>query len=150
MPGNKLVKIYTDGACKGNPGPGGWAALLRYGGIEKVLSGAELATTNNRMEMQAAISGIGLLTKACKVAVYTDSKYVKDGITKWIHNWKKNNWSKSDKGVVKNVDLWKELDLLTEKHQVEWHWVKGHSGHPENELVDAKAKEAMDKLLAKA
>ena len=150
MPDNKLVKIYTDGACKGNPGPGGWAALLRYGGIEKVLSGAELATTNNRMEMQAAISGIGLLTKACKVAVYTDSKYVKDGITKWIHNWKKNNWSKSDKGVVKNVDLWKELDLLTEKHQVEWHWVKGHSGHPENELVDAKAKEAMDKLLAKA
>ena len=150
MPGNKLVKIYTDGACKGNPGPGGWAALLRYGGIEKVLSGAELATTNNRMEMQAAISGIGLLTKACKVAVYTDSKYVKDGITKWIHNWKKNNWSKSDKGVVKNVDLWKELDLLTEKHQVEWHWVKGHSGHPENELVDAKAKEAMDNLLAKA
>jgi ribonuclease HI len=150
MPDNKLVKIYTDGACKGNPGPGGWAALLRYGGIEKVLSGAELATTNNRMEMQAAISGIGLLTKACKVAVYTDSKYVKDGITKWIHNWKKNNWSKSDKGVVKNVDLWKELDLLTEKHQVEWHWVKGHSGHPENELVDAKAKEAMDNLLAKA
>jgi ribonuclease HI len=150
VPDTKLVEIFTDGACKGNPGPGGWAALLRYNGKEKLISGAELSTTNNRMELKAAIAGISSLTKDCRVAVYTDSEYVKNGITQWIHNWKKNNWYKKDREQVKNADLWRELDVLAAQHHVEWHWVRGHSGHPENELVDAKAKEAIEDLLAKS
>lgn len=143
----KHVLIYTDGACRGNPGPGGWGALLRFGKHEKILSGAEDHTTNNRMELTAAIQALAALSEPCKIELYTDSKYVQKGISEWIHAWKKRNWQKSDKSAVKNADLWKQLDQETSRHTVEWHWVKGHSGHTENDLVDSIANQAIDNLL---
>jgi ribonuclease HI len=140
------VEIFTDGACSGNPGPGGWGALLRYQGREKTLSGAERDTTNNRMEMMAAISALESLKRPCRVRLTTDSKYVKDGITSWIHGWKKRGWKTAGKQPVKNTDLWQRLDAATRPHQVSWHWVKGHSGHPENERADQLATEAIKTL----
>jgi ribonuclease HI len=135
----QLVEIYTDGACRGNPGPGGWAALLRMGKKERELSGGEPLTTNNRMELTAAIKGLEALKCPCRVALHTDSQYVRDGITKWIHGWKRNGWRTSDRKPVKNAELWQELIEAVGPHRVEWHWVKGHSGHPENDRVDALA-----------
>ena len=143
-----MVDAYTDGACSGNPGPGGWGALLRIGERERELSGAEPATTNNRMELMAAISALETLKRPCKVRLYTDSTYVRDGVTKWIHGWKKNGWKTSDKKPVKNVDLWQRLDAARVPHQVEWIWVKGHSGHAENDRVDALARQAIATLRA--
>lgn len=140
---NSLVEIFTDGACSGNPGPGGWAALLRYGEYEKEIWGKETHTTNNRMELIAAIKALEALKKPCKVRLVTDSEYVKNGITKWIKNWKLRDWKTSEKKPVKNVDLWKSLDELTNKHEVEWKWVKGHSNHKENERVDSLARKAL-------
>jgi ribonuclease HI len=137
------VKIATDGACKGNPGPGGWGAIIRMGDREKELSGGDPHTTNNRMEMLAAIRGLQALTKPCRVTLVTDSVYVKDGITKWIHGWKKNGWKTADKKPVKNVELWQALDDAIKRHQISWHWVKGHDGHPENERADELAREGM-------
>jgi ribonuclease HI len=134
-----LVEIFTDGACRGNPGPGGWAALLRMGKTEKELSGGEPLTTNNRMELLAAIRGLEALKRPCRVQLHTDSTYVRDGITRWIHKWRQNGWRTSDKKSVKNADLWQELIDASETHRVEWHWVKGHSGHPENDRVDSLA-----------
>ncbi len=145
----KHVLIYTDGACRGNPGPGGWGALLRYGKIEKIFSGAEAATTNNRMELLAAIKALAALSQACVVELYTDSQYVQKGIKEWLPTWKKNNWLKSDKKPVKNADLWQELEKESQRHQVSWHWVRGHNGHPENELADAIANQAIDTMLNK-
>jgi ribonuclease HI len=140
---NQSVQIFTDGACSGNPGPGGWGVLLRFGESEKELSGYAPHTTNNRMEMLAAIHALENLKRSCKVILTTDSVYVKDGITKWIHNWKKRGWRKADKKAVKNSDLWKRLDAICIQHDVEWRWVKGHSGHRENEIVDQLAQEAV-------
>ena len=142
----KHVLIFTDGACRGNPGPGGWGALLRYGSHEKTLSGGEKNTTNNRMELLAAINALKSLKQACKVDLYTDSQYVQKGISEWIIGWKKRDWKKSDKKPVKNADLWQALDKETTRHEVTWHWVKGHSGHPENEMADAIANQAIDEL----
>jgi len=142
-----VVEIFTDGACRGNPGPGGWGVLLRYRGREKKLKGAENKTTNNRMELMAAIQGLESLTRSSKAMLTTDSKYVRDGITRWIHNWKKNGWKTAAKRPVKNVDLWQRLDQAISEHAVEWHWVKGHSGHRENEIVDQLANSAIDELL---
>ena len=139
----KPVMIFTDGACKGNPGPGGWAALLRYQSSEKQLQGAEATTTNNRMEMLAAIKALEELKQPCTVILCTDSQYLKRGITEWIYSWKKNNWQAAAKKQIKNLDLWQRLDHLVQIHQVEWQWVKGHSGHPENTLVDQLANEAV-------
>jgi len=133
------VKIYTDGACSGNPGPGGWGALLRYGDHEKELSGGEPETTNNRMELMAAIMALEALKKRCKVDLYTDSVYVRDGITKWLEDWKAKGWRTANKKEVKNQDLWKRLDEAVSRHDVSFHWVKGHAGHPENERADALA-----------
>ena len=135
----QLIEIYTDGACRGNPGPGGWAVLLRMGKKERELSGGEPLTTNNRMELTAAIKGLEALKRPCRVALHTDSQYVRDGITKWIHGWKRNGWRTSDRKPVKNAELWQELIEAVGPHRVEWHWVKGHSGHPENDRVDALA-----------
>jgi ribonuclease HI len=143
----KHIYIYTDGACRGNPGPGGWGALLRYGKNEKILSGAEMQTTNNRMELLAAINALSALQQACIVELYTDSQYVRKGITEWMVMWKKRGWKTADKKPVKNIDLWQALEKEANRHQVSWHWVKGHSGHPENELVDTIANEAIDKLF---
>jgi ribonuclease HI len=140
MTHNKTVNIFTDGACSGNPGPGGWGALLRYNGTEKELSGGEPDTTNNRMEMLAAIVALESLSQPCQVNLYTDSTYLKDGITKWIVGWKKNGWRTAAKKPVKNVDLWQRLDEIIKPHNIDWHWVKGHSGHPENERVDDLAR----------
>ena len=137
------VEIFTDGACSGNPGPGGWAAILRYGHHEKELSGREPLTTNNRMEMTAAIKALEALKKPTSATIHTDSKYVLDGITRWIGGWKKNGWRTADKKPVKNGDLWRALDELTATHTVEWRWVAGHSGHPENERADALARAAI-------
>jgi ribonuclease HI len=134
------VEIFTDGACSGNPGPGGWGAVMRSGPHEKELYGYEPATTNNRMELMAAIKSLEALKRPSKVAITTDSSYVRDGITTWIHNWKKNGWRTSDKKPVKNAELWKRLDELRIQHKVEWHWVKGHAGHPENERADELAR----------
>ena len=134
-----LVEIWTDGACSGNPGPGGWGAILRYGGAEKELSGGDAATTNNRMELLAAISALEALTRPSRVRLTTDSRYVMDGITKWIHGWKKRDWTGADKKPVKNRDLWEQLAAAEARHTVDWHWVKGHKGHPENERCDALA-----------
>ncbi|MCW5588034.1 MAG: ribonuclease HI [Legionellales bacterium] len=142
------IEIFTDGACRGNPGPGGWGVLLRYGEHEKMLKGAELLTTNNRMELTAAIEGLRALNRASQAILTTDSQYVKNGITLWIANWKKNAWRTSQKKPVKNEDLWRLLDQLSQQHTVEWQWVKGHSGHAENELVDSLANQAIDELLA--
>jgi ribonuclease HI len=142
----KIVEIFTDGACRGNPGPGGWGVLLRSGGREKQLCGGEKETTNNRMELMAAIEGLKALKQACHVRITTDSQYVRKGITEWIHRWKINNWRNSAKKPVKNADLWKILDALVEQHEIEWHWVKGHSGHAENELADQLANQGIDQL----
>ena len=133
------VEIFTDGACKGNPGPGGWGAVLRFGGKERELSGGESPTTNNRMELVAAIEALKALSKPCRVQLWTDSNYVRDGITKWIHGWRRNGWKTSDKKPVKNVELWQALLDAAAPHRVDWHWVKGHAGHPENERADALA-----------
>jgi ribonuclease HI len=140
------VEMFTDGACRGNPGPGGWGALLRYGGHEKELFGGEAQTTNNRMELMAAISGLESLTRACNVRLYTDSKYVMQGITEWIDNWKAKGWKTASKQPVKNVDLWQRLDAARARHEVQWHWVKGHSGHVENERADVLANRGIDEL----
>lgn len=145
---NQLVEIFTDGACRGNPGPGGWAALLRLGEHEKLLSGADAHTTNNRMELMAAIEGLMALKRSSRVQLTTDSQYVRQGITQWINNWKRNGWKTSQKKPVVNQDLWRRLDEALKDHQVEWHWVKGHSGHPENERVDQAANDAIDDMLA--
>ncbi len=133
------VELFTDGACKGNPGPGGWGVVIRAGAREKELSGGEAETTNNRMELMAAIRGLEALKRPCRVQLYTDSNYVRDGITKWIHGWRRNGWKTADRKPVKNVDLWQELLAAAEPHRVDWHWVKGHAGHPENERADALA-----------
>lgn len=145
----KQIAIYTDGACRGNPGPGGWGALLIYGKHEKTLSGAEDATTNNRMELMGAIQGLAAVTDRCKIDLYTDSQYVQKGISLWIEGWKARGWRKADKSPVKNADLWKLLDEQASRHQVKWHWVKGHSGHPENERVDQLANDAIDEMIRK-
>ncbi len=144
-----VVEIFTDGACRGNPGPGGWGALLRYNGHEKSLKGAEQDTTNNRMELSAAINALQALKRPSQVRLTTDSKYVMDGITQWMDNWKKRGWKTAAKKPVKNEDLWRALDDMVNKHQVKWHWVKGHSGHDENEYVDQLANEAIDEMLGK-
>ena len=145
----KQVMIFTDGACRGNPGPGGWGAVLRYGSTEKTLFGGEPDTTNNRMELMAAIMALEALTQSCEVVLTTDSRYVMDGITQWMANWKKRGWKTASKQPVKNADLWRRLDAACSKHTIEWQWVKGHSGHPENEKADALANRGIDELLQK-
>ncbi len=140
----KRVSIFTDGACSGNPGPGGWGALIRYGDHVKELQGGEFETTNNRMELMAAIEALNALKQACAVDLYTDSQYVKGGMTGWIHGWKKNGWKTSAKKPVKNSDLWIALDEAVARHKIEWHWVKGHAGHPENERADELARFGME------
>ncbi len=144
------VEIFTDGACLGNPGPGGWGVILRWRAVEKEFSGGDANTTNNRMELTAAIEGLASLKRAVDVRLYTDSTYVRDGITKWIHRWKQNGWKTADRKAVKNADLWQRLDDALRKHRVDWHWIKGHSGHPENERVDKLAREAAKKEQALA
>ncbi|MFN2098624.1 ribonuclease HI [Altererythrobacter sp. MF3-039] len=144
----KQVEIFTDGACKGNPGPGGWGALLRMGKHEKELSGSEPETTNNRMEMTAVIRALEALNTPCEIELYSDSKYVIDGITQWIHGWKKRGWITAGKKPVKNADLWEALDAATDHHRICWHWVKGHSGHAENERVDQLASREAEKAGA--
>jgi ribonuclease HI len=144
----KKIHIYSDGACRGNPGPGGWGTLLKYNGKEKELYGAEEETTNNRMELMGAISGLEALSKEdCDVVLTTDSQYVMKGITEWMDGWKSRNWKTAAKKPVKNQDLWKRLEEACQKHQIEWQWVKGHSGHTENEIVDQLANKAIDELL---
>ena len=142
------VEIFTDGACRGNPGPGGWAALLRKGDTEKMISGAQETSTNNQMELMAAIQGLEQLKKPVRVTLTTDSQYVRQGITKWIAGWKRNGWMTSQKKPVKNKELWQRLDVAVAEHQVEWLWVKGHSGHRENEMVDQAANDAIDTMQA--
>ncbi len=141
------VRVWTDGACLGNPGRGGWAALLRWSDRERLLSGAEPATTNNRMELMAAIVAIETLRRSCKVELSTDSQYLRQGMTEWMPRWKANGWRTAAKGQVKNRDLWERLDAACNQHQIDWHWVRGHSGHLENERVDQAAREAAQKLL---
>ena len=141
------IEIYTDGACKGNPGPGGWGVLLRYNDHEKTLLGAEELTTNNRMELTAAIKGLHALKRACAVHLYTDSQYLRKGMIEWMSLWKQKGWRNAKKEPVKNVDLWQELDRLAQTHDITWHWVRGHSGHPENELADSLANQAIEELL---
>jgi len=140
------VEIFTDGACRGNPGPGGWGALLRFGGEEKTLFGGEQDTTNNRMELTAVIEALGALKRPCDVTLTSDSTYVLKGIQEWMPNWKKRGWKTASKKPVKNVDLWKKLDVLIVEHKIDWQWVKGHSGHPENELADQLANQGIDEL----
>ena len=140
------IEIFTDGACLGNPGPGGWGVLLRWRGTERELSGGETETTNNRMELMAAIQGLEVLTRPGRVTLTTDSTYVKDGITKWIFTWKKNGWRSAAKKPVKNVDLWQRLDVAVAGHDVSWHWVKGHAGHAENERVDDLARAEAEQI----
>jgi len=142
----KRVEIFTDGACSGNPGPGGWGAVLRYDSAEKELNGGEKSTTNNRMEMMAAIQALEALKRPSTVELHTDSTYLRDGITKWIHGWKRNGWKTAAKKPVKNVDLWQRLEKALERHDVAWHWVKGHAGHPENERADALARAGVDSV----
>ncbi|MFS1522641.1 ribonuclease HI [Microbulbifer sp. 2304DJ12-6] len=142
----KQITIYTDGACRGNPGPGGWGALLVYGEREKELFGGDAHTTNNRMELLAAIKALEALKQPCKVDLHTDSQYLRQGITDWINNWKKNGWKTASKKPVKNADLWQQLDARVSRHQVRWHWVKGHAGHPGNERADQLANRGADKL----
>lgn len=143
------VDIYTDGACRGNPGPGGWGAILKYKDHERSLSGAEPETTNNRMELMAAIRALEALKRPCKVRLVTDSQYVRNGITQWLEKWKRSNWRTANRTEVKNVDLWTRLDDITRRHDIEWQWVKGHAGHPENERADALARRAIDELVRK-
>ena len=140
---NEPVQIFTDGACSGNPGPGGWGAVLRFDGKEKELKGGEPVTTNNRMELMAAISALETLKRDCSVDMFTDSNYLKDGITKWIHSWRRNGWRTAEKKPVKNAELWQRLDAALGRHQIRWHWVRGHAGHAENERADALAREGM-------
>ena len=140
---SKKIQLYTDGACSGNPGPGGWGALMLWKGHEKELCEGEFETTNNRMELMAAIMGLESLKRGVDVDLFTDSIYVRDGITKWIHNWKKNGWRTAAKKPVKNADLWKRLEMALTPHNVDWHWVKGHDGHPENERADELARQGM-------
>ena len=142
----KSVEAFTDGACRGNPGPGGWGALLRFNGSERKLYGAERDTTNNRMELSAAIEALKALREPCQVALTTDSQYVRKGITEWIQGWKRKGWKTAGNKPVKNVDLWQALDSQAQRHQVEWHWVKGHSGHRENEIADELANRGIDEL----
>jgi ribonuclease HI len=141
------VQAFTDGACRGNPGPGGWGAILRYGRHEKEIWGGEYETTNNRMELTAAIEALRALNRRCRVDLYTDSQYVRMGITEWLANWKKKNWKNASRKPVKNQDLWRALDEESARHEVHWHWVKGHSGHPENERADALANRGIDELM---
>jgi len=144
---SNIVEIFTDGGCWGNPGPGGWGAVLRYQEREKNLSGSEAYTTNNRMEMTAAIEALAALKHPCKVKLTTDSNYLKDGITDWIAGWKRNGWKTKDKTLVKNIDLWKRLDSLVSQHSIEWSWIKGHTGHRENEMADQLSQEAIKTFL---
>lgn len=143
----KELEIFTDGACRGNPGPGGWGALLRCGDKEKMIYGGEAATTNNRMEITAAIEALSALKQPCKVILTTDSEYVRQGITSWVENWKKRGWKTANKKPVKNVDLWQRLEEEAARHQIEWRWVKGHSGHRENEIADQLANQGIDELM---
>tara|TARA_Y100000766_G_scaffold15090_1_gene10784 strand:- start:1027 stop:1461 length:435 start_codon:yes stop_codon:yes gene_type:complete len=143
----KKVVIYTDGACRGNPGPGGWGALIKFETVRREIFGGQDNTTNNQMELSAAIEGLLTLKEPCNVELFTDSKYVMDGITQWIKNWKKNNWKTSAKKEVKNKELWQQLDRLMEYHKVKWHWVKGHSGDPGNETADLLANKGIDSIL---
>jgi len=142
----ETVELFADGACIGNPGPGGWGTLLRFKGTDKELSGGEAQTTNNRMELMAVIQGLRALSRPCRVAVTTDSQYVQKGITQWIHGWKKRGWKTADKQPVKNIDLWQALDEARHQHKVTWHWVKGHDGHTENERVDVLARAEAEKI----
>jgi ribonuclease HI len=143
----EAVEIFTDGACRGNPGPGGWGAILRYRGYEKMLTGGEMLTTNNRMELTAAIAALGFLKRPCDVVLTTDSKYLLEGVSYWVQNWKMRGWKTAARKPVKNEDLWRKLDELCAKHRVRWRWIKGHSGHPNNERADRLANEAIDELL---
>ena len=143
----KKIKIYTDGACRGNPGPGGWGALLRYGDKEKSIYGAVDHTTNNRMELTAAIEALRAVTEDCIIELYTDSQYVQKGISQWMPNWKRRNWKNAAKKTIANIDLWQLLDAEVQHHNVSWHWVRGHSGHVENEMADALANQAIDEFL---
>ena len=142
----KKVEVFTDGACRGNPGPGGWGVLLRYGGHEKSLYGGEATTTNNRMELTAAIEALRAINEPCKVSVTTDSQYVRKGVTEWLQGWKQKGWKTAARKPVKNVDLWQQLDAELGRHQIDWHWVKGHSGHRENEIADQLANKGIDTL----
>jgi ribonuclease HI len=144
------IEIFTDGACKGNPGPGGWGVILRSGAHVKELHGGEWSTTNNRMELTAVIKGLGALTRRCKVKLWTDSQYVQKGISVWIIDWKRRGWRTADKKPVKNVDLWQQLDTLAAQHDVEWLWVKGHAGHPENERADQLANLGVEEALRRS
>lgn len=144
-----MVEIYTDGACKGNPGVGGWGAILRFGETEKELFGGVANTTNNRMEMTAVIEALRVLSRSCDAVVFTDSSYVQKGISEWIHGWKRNGWKTADKKPVKNADLWQTLDQLAAGHKIEWRWVRGHAGHPENERADMLANRGVETVLAK-
>lgn len=146
----EAVEIFTDGACRGNPGPGGWGVVLRYKGAEKTLHGGEALTTNNRMELMAAIAGLEALTRASRVVVTTDSLYVMKGIEEWLANWKRRGWKTADRKPVKNVDLWQRLDEAAARHEVKWQWVRGHTGHPENERADALANRGIDEMLNNA
>jgi ribonuclease HI len=143
------VVIHTDGACSGNPGPGGWGAILDYNGVRKELSGGEAETTNNRMELTAAIMALEALKRRCKVEMHVDSNYVKDGITKWIHSWKRNGWKTAEKKPVKNAELWQRLDAAIHKHDISWHWVRGHAGHDDNERADELARSGMQPFKKK-
>lgn len=147
MSEKKLVELFTDGACKGNPGPGGWGVWMRYDGVDKELFGGEKDTTNNRMELMAAIMGLESLTRPCHVRLTSDSKYVLQGITEWIDNWKKKGWKNAAKKPVKNADLWQRLDKAREMHEVEWEWVKGHTGHDGNEMADQLANKGADSVM---
>jgi len=142
----KRVEIFTDGACRGNPGPGGWGVLLRFGEREKTLHGGEAETTNNRMELMAAIQGLEALKEPCDVVLTTDSRYVMQGITQWLAQWKRRGWKTADRKPVKNIDLWQRLDQAVQRHQVHWEWVRGHTGHPENEKADQLANRGIDEL----
>jgi ribonuclease HI len=143
---DKVVHIFTDGACRGNPGPGGWGALLRFGDEQKEMYGGEAETTNNRMELMAAIQALESLKRRCVVELTTDSEYVKNGITQWMVNWKKRGWRTANKKPVKNIDLWQRLDMVASQHEINWHWVRGHTGHPENERADELANRGIDEL----
>lgn len=143
----KEVEVHTDGACRGNPGPGGWGAVLRYGSVEREICGGEAHTTNNRMELMAAIRALSTLREPCVVQLFTDSEYVRRGITEWMHNWRRNGWRTADRKPVKNADLWRELEAESSRHRVQWHWVKGHAGHPGNERADSLANRGLEESL---